>query len=1175
MRKFLVVGCGGSGGSTLAFMMDQLKSELYEYGIPEIPAGWQFLHIDVPVAPDTRIAGIGNVFQQGGGYVATGPNSGSYPVLDNAVSQTLKESKTLGEIGTWAPREPKRISVPVHSGAGQMRSVGRMITLSKANQIRAALQQAYQNLNLVETNTRMEQVSKVLPGAGVFKSAEPPVVLVVSSMAGGAGASMALDVCRLLSLVPGVNPGMVGVFMIAADAFDGLPQSARGGVRANALAMLGEIVAAQTAAADDHDTKILAALGEQSGEAGISPFARVFPVGRFAGIERTMFGDGSQKALYRGLGRGLSALMRSDQASHEFVHYDLGNLSDNPPRLEYLGWGADETKIPWGAFGFASLSMGRDRYAEYSAQRLARSAVDRLRSGHMQEGNTASSEEQVNALVVSQWSNICEELELPVLNQGPASHQDVLKWFTESAFKRSQAARLASGIADDQLAPFIPAAGGMHGGQWIGGVRGKLQARKAAVTTATIEAAYVWAYDYKDALLSRFVSQIEQAVTKFGLPFGRAVVARLEASVRDQLIVTLKEMAEYAIADVSSVPSQFEGEIGSMKIIANGPAVVDRLVDMLRGQATDVLYSQAAGSAARVLAAFVTDVLAPMNDALSEAIDVLNNQVSAEASPVGLASVATDHYPAWPSDADARVPDRFGVADNEILVTEPSTFGAQYESDVAASGGAGLGLLGFREARDLLTQQTISGTWPDAGGSRAPGGLLELTSTWRPGEFSRDPLTRVPNSPSRAQFVLHASPAEILGRSRQYVRRTGEPFHQFCSLSLRHYAQGQDARESELPGRRADIVEKFNRALHRAVPLISVHSDVVQEVHGEPVAYRFKFSSIPFKGTGDVVDLLIAKSAENPSIGAETADILARSLTDDETVQRIDIFGSYRNYSPLAFSSVLSPVAEQWAQTSLPERKGFWAHRRSRPLAASLPMGEVERRAMISGWFVGQITGQLRLPEPPYDEAVEIWDAENRRWIQFPNPLLTPPSQFLAKSYDWLPAVLESFLLAIANSHRPPVLSSLRPYQLLRGLYDSTPEEPAAGLLEVAAIQTLSSWLGTGRTVSGSPSRVPNIALGATPEDRLKFATEWLESIRALAGDHFMAPDKAGNAGGGVFSQITSRHEASSTPLFRDLADDVYSVAGDLLKLLDTSYGRAMDAGPGRIDSALPEIGTF
>ncbi|MDD0859592.1 tubulin-like doman-containing protein [Arthrobacter alpinus] len=90
----------------------------------------------------------------------------------------------------------------MHSGAGQMRAVGRMITLSKTNEVRSGLERAYQRLNLVETNTEMAALN--VPGMGDFHQADPPMILVVSSMAGGAGASMALDICRL-SLVPGLH----------------------------------------------------------------------------------------------------------------------------------------------------------------------------------------------------------------------------------------------------------------------------------------------------------------------------------------------------------------------------------------------------------------------------------------------------------------------------------------------------------------------------------------------------------------------------------------------------------------------------------------------------------------------------------------------------------------------------------------------------------------------------------------------------------------------------------------------------------------------------------------------------------------------------------------------------------------------------------------------------------
>ena len=60
MHKVLVVGCGGSGAKTLAYMMDQLKTTLAErlpdrYDSPkdvELPRAWQFVSVDVPTVPE-------------------------------------------------------------------------------------------------------------------------------------------------------------------------------------------------------------------------------------------------------------------------------------------------------------------------------------------------------------------------------------------------------------------------------------------------------------------------------------------------------------------------------------------------------------------------------------------------------------------------------------------------------------------------------------------------------------------------------------------------------------------------------------------------------------------------------------------------------------------------------------------------------------------------------------------------------------------------------------------------------------------------------------------------------------------------------------------------------------------------------------------------------------------
>ena len=230
MRRFLVVGCGGSGGATLAYMMDQLRSELLAAGVYSLPMGWQFVHIDVPSGAETGPDGLGNVVVQGGTYIGAGPQGSSYAILDSALSQRMASESALDTIATWAPRQPDEVTNPISAGAGQYRAIGRMITLSKAGEIRQRLQTAWDQLFRVEAMSEMAQLD--VPGMGDFDPNEPPLVLVVSSMAGGAGASMALDICRLLTLVSGLDPKLMGVFMVTPDIFDSLPESARIGVRA-------------------------------------------------------------------------------------------------------------------------------------------------------------------------------------------------------------------------------------------------------------------------------------------------------------------------------------------------------------------------------------------------------------------------------------------------------------------------------------------------------------------------------------------------------------------------------------------------------------------------------------------------------------------------------------------------------------------------------------------------------------------------------------------------------------------------------------------------------------------------------------------------------------------------------------------------------------------------------
>lgn len=1156
MRRFLIVGCGGSGGATLAYMMDQLRSELHAAGIESLLPGWQFVVIDVPSGAEDGPEGLSNVPAQGGTYIGCGPQGSSYAILDAALSQRLAANAALDTIATWAPRHPEEVTNPISTGAGQYRAIGRMIVLSKAGEIRSRLQAAWDQLFRVETISAMSTAQ--VPGIGQFDPHQPPLVLVVSSMAGGAGASMALDVCRLLTLVSGLDPRLMGLFLVTPDIFDSLPESARTGVRANSLAMLGEIVASQSGAAREHDVRILRALGQQHGEGEPIPFARVFPVGRYVGADRTLFGDGSPFAVYRGLARGLAGLMMSGTASDQFVSYDLGNTASPAGDRDLLGWGNSVwDPLPWGTYGFSSLRMGRDRYAEYAAQRLARSCADKLVSGHMQPGNPASSNEQLESLLTSQWAAICNELGL-LAAAGSEDINALGNWVANVAFPAQSVAPVVNTVIDRQLRSHLPSPEGMTAAQWVPVFRQAITNRRDALAHACSDAGYRLAFGWQRAFADRLDDVVGNAIADFGLPYARALVDQLRRHIDDVLTAPMGQLGSMGSPDVVALPPNVDTALASLRgVITNADQVLATTLDGFRGAVRRQVYATAAARLADVFAVIGGELLVPLRDALSEALILLENAQAEPPSDVGLARLATDQYAAWPADADEFVPSRFAEANNEVLLISSSAFKQRYESDLVKVIAAGHTLVPFRAAVGEATTRVILGEWQTTGGMVAPGGLLERSANWVTRALGSDPDTGRSRVPSVAQFDVHTRPAELLARARLYVERPGEAFDEFCRVSLRDYVQGAGAPESELTARRHDIATKFAEALSLARPLASVSDQALTRVHpGQQVEYRYKFSEIPF--AGQPVGMALADTLRsNPRVDQASKDNFARALTDDDGVTHIDIFGSYPNYSPLVFDSVLRPPAQQWAEVAGPGHMQFWRYRRSRPLQASLPMGDAERRTMTAGWLLGQIIGRIQIPESPYIEPVRVYDGDAEQWLSFPSPLLTPPSNFTA-SYDWLPAVLEGVLLAIAQSQDPPVMRSLRPYQVLRGLYDANSQDPAGGIVQLSGVGLLRDFILNGWSTPDVVSRIKAITAAETPTDRAMAAEEWLATVRDTAAE-YLPPGTSRAVNAGAFARIATRSKASKTPIFRDLAPDVFWAAEMLIKLVRQVKATAVD----------------
>src|SRR4051812_41274117 len=126
MKKFLVVGVGGSGGATLRYLMDQLRADLRARGIEKLPDAWQFMQVDVNPTPE-RTQGLGSITDLGGRYVAVSSAGNTFGDVRRTVEARLNARGALNSLATWEPGTDAD-NVPVTTGAGQFRAIGRMLT---------------------------------------------------------------------------------------------------------------------------------------------------------------------------------------------------------------------------------------------------------------------------------------------------------------------------------------------------------------------------------------------------------------------------------------------------------------------------------------------------------------------------------------------------------------------------------------------------------------------------------------------------------------------------------------------------------------------------------------------------------------------------------------------------------------------------------------------------------------------------------------------------------------------------------------------------------------------------------------------------------------------------------------------------------------------------------------
>ncbi|OFT57552.1 MULTISPECIES: tubulin-like doman-containing protein [Corynebacterium] len=1181
MKKFLVVGCGGSGAKTLAFMMDQLKAELrsIDPDMTELPKAWQFVNIDVPLEEEAGPQKLPNVTQNGGQYVGIGSRQ-NYNTFDEGVSSILGRSGKLGEIATWATRNPSTNDVKLADGAGQYRAIGRMLTLPHLKEIRQSLKAAVDEMFTQEAIQELNRLNYKQTKLESDTGDSEPVVLVVSSMAGGAGASMFLDVCRVLTTIPNVNPQGTLVFMYTPEIFSDNKADDMAGAWPNSLAMFGEVVAAQMGNSSDHDRAIFEAFDMGNPPEG-QTFGRIFPIGSKMGTTSARFGDGSAMSIYRGLGRALAGLMASTKASDNLVSYALTNTPAGDGGRRFFGWdspsgGTPWGRLPWGSLGYAQVSMGRDRFAEYSSQRLARSAFERLFNGHLDPQNPEAGEMQIAKKLEERLPNAFSSITLDPswARGGQIDSGSVWNWLN-SVFGGQ--AQQAADTATKYLQNYIPVGQGRNVNEWREEFEGNLAdpRNEQAIASVLNNAAYDIVYRYANFFTDSVLATVEGELAAVGVPYVREMLSKITDVLTnsDRLMPILAEYSGYY--HNTRVLTKPEGADPILSPLTGKGQMTDPTptVNALMGLYYNQFYSYALMAIAHLLKDVLQDYadenLFHLKRELGDAHAVLEKAVSKRAETNKLADVRTDEVNAWPTEIDEVVESRFKGSENEIMLTDVNSFIFDYKDQMLRTvqgQQSTADVTNYEQAYPFAVRAVIRGEWESLDAAQAPQDTLapqkrtndaySNRAGWVSKYLSRHPQTGESRESQRAHYHAKIRPTDLLERSRQWINRRDYEFQKFNSVDLRRYLTlTPDINEVEHAERQRRFVEAFQLALSYARPLAAVNDDMVQRIHGKSVQYTYSFSDIPFAELGSAENGIAARLESvlnRPEIDGPSSVALRNSLNMSDHVQHIEIFGSYPNYSPIVFSSMFNYIAKDIEKQDNFDGS-WWSERRTRPLPAALPLTKTERQAMVAGWIIGRITGRVYISNPDASNAAaHIFDDTDggvNNWVDFPNPMLISPRRMIKKS-DWMSSVLESIFIAYAKvQENGPhgFASSLYPYQLLRGLFDDGLDFAHSGASTHPVVRRLATFLASGE--------VPNRGtVGTSIQDRYDTFVAELDKF-ARGADHFVPGHNNALPGQGrtdkPFAEIRSREVASMTPYYRDLAEDVIVMIPVIRNYLD------------------------
>lgn len=1071
LSPFLLVGVGGSGGKTLRAVRQKLEMRLRLAGWTEgIPTAWQFLHFDTPSLQD----GIEfpAPFLPPECYVGLATAQGNYQNIVTAIGAPLNKD-FLDEVLRQMPN-PQQVDIPVTKGAGQFRAVGRAVALSRLKQIGEAAKSAMAKAKSPDSLAKLHQLSEKLGSDPKQGMSNNVIMLVVSSVAGGSGAGQYLDVVDAVKAQFASDPvqwaqDSYGI-LYAPDVFEEV--SGTDGIPSNALATVSETLNGnwnhnvnESVQAVFAAQGITLSTGEASSRVGVH-----FPM--IVGRQGATTSFKGQRDVYLSIASTISAWMSQESFQDSIEAYFKTNwlanaAPDNTPfRRDQI-----VNKPPMGAIGFGRVTLAREEFLEYSKERFAKGALDRLLRAHVLDSNDPLFRIKSNEAYIKQSTeeNYVNFFNASGFDEESEQKNQIIDLLRDEAGLQARKANFELLVQDSVNSQVNPKTGGFDAAGWVDRFETE---RYRIIEKALREEKRIRGEKFLEWMRAA-PAKLFDTVSRYSIDFGLPVTA--------ELLHLLAESVGKAAVELVGESTQRVDAVGRLRLYLNNDlstggqggvirpdsdpyrTALSRVGDSFVWEAESQLRLEVAS----LLQEAKRDFLEPLSRYISDVVVLLNAVTTADRNPDG----RENDFARWPGAGSTEVPKKYTPSSNEKMLVEPHEFPTEFDRLVKASD-SGRGLDSFLEAlKDVLTKRFD-------GESEVVESLIGFAdnSGWTPativGENSRVAGAR------RPRFTMPNEIADYVQMAGDWMQRRGTPFGGYLGETITQHLDPNNSSPAEFGRRKDRFLAHTKAAFSASSPLVRLNATLMNQIHNKVIGAQDTVIITPIPLTpaaalyGPTKDVLVA----GLSHFADASEKAENYFTDKDSgsIEFMQVMG--HGVVPMVISSIMEPIASNWARVSNNEasRSSFWQWKRARLLAEAVPLDREALIGLIEGWYLGRafnIIGRENNDALGPKIAVKTKDGSK---LDFPHPLLYAGQ---LQEVDYLAAVVESTIIVQATINAQSSLDPLKPYARLIEL----------GGTARALSTEVADWLADGRgfvTEPTSSSVVNAVPTGGDTEAR-------------------------------------------------------------------------------------------